>query len=100
MASILFSDDGKSSHVQSLYLTPDAVGLGLGRRLMTIMLDEAKGRRVSSVSLDSTITAHEFYKKLGFRDSAPVRKRPIGGSPVTSIPMQLDLAPESGTSPI
>ena len=55
------------------------------------MLDEAKNRSIDMVSLDSTITAHVFYKKCGFHDSGPVRKRLIGGVPVSSIPMELDL---------
>ena len=91
LASIKFSGGDKSSHIQSLYLTPEVLGLGMGRKLMELMLDEARERGVEVISLDSTITAHEFYRKFGFHDCGPVAKRPIGGVPVTSIPMQLDL---------
>lgn len=98
LASIQFSDDGTSAHIQSLYLTPDVIGLGCGRKLMTIMLDEAKARQVTFVSLDSTITAHTFYKKFGFQDSGPPRKRPIGGAPVTSIPMKLAIETDAEKS--
>lgn len=36
--------------------------------LMTTMMDEAKRRKVRHISLDSTITAHDLYKKFGFQD--------------------------------
>lgn len=91
LASIGFTEDGKSAEIQALYLTPEVIGLGIGRQLMSAMLDEAKERGSTYISLDSTITAHDFYKKFGFKDCGPVQKRPIGGSPVTSFPMQLDL---------
>ena len=100
LASIAFADDDRSAHIQALYLTPDVICLGLGRGLMSMMLEEAVTRRVQYVSLDSTITAHRFYQKFGFQDVGPARKRPIGGVPVTSIPMRLDLVPGIGREPL
>src|SRR5688500_6247819 len=41
VASLRFSEDDKSSHIQSLYLTPEVIGLGLGRQLMSILLETA-----------------------------------------------------------
>ena len=91
VASIEFSETSPSAHIQSLYLAPEVIGRGLGRTLIEILLAEAKRRGVEIVSLDSTITAHQFYKKFGFNDCGPVRKRAIDGIPVTSIPMHLKL---------
>lgn len=91
VASITFAEDGKSAEIQSLYLTPEMIGCGFGRKLMNLMLNEAKRRGVERICLDSTITAHQFYQSFGFRDVGPARKRPVGGIPVTSFPMELSM---------
>ncbi len=92
LAAITFDPKDGHGHIQALYLTPDVVNMGVGRAFMEAMLDCAKEKGVDLISLDSTLTAYEFYKKFGFKDNGPRTKRPIGGSPVTSIPMQLSFA--------
>lgn len=91
LASIAFEENNEHSHIQALYLTPEVAEMGCGRQLMEVMLDCARKHKVKSVSLDSTITAHGFYEKFGFKDCGPTTKRPIGGVPVTSTPMQLSI---------
>lgn len=79
------------AHVLGLYLTPNAIGLGIGKQMLQLMIEEAKLKRVSQVTLESTITAHNFYQKLGFIDSAPQVVAQIGGSGVRCQPMILIL---------
>jgi GNAT superfamily N-acetyltransferase len=91
----IFEEAGrKLAHIHGLYLTPPVLRRGLGKRLTKHMLDVAREHGVVEVTLDSTVTAHEFYKHLGFVDSAPMRHANIGGSQVRCFPMRLELAPE------
>jgi hypothetical protein len=48
-------------------------------------------RDVKEVTLESTITAHEFYRRLGFRDCGPVSWTEIAGYPVRYFPMKREL---------
>lgn len=95
VGAIAVRPDQKIGHIHAMYLTPEVVGTGLGRRLMTTVLDRLGALGVDTVTLDSTITAHEFYKKFGFEDCGPARQSPIGGSLVTSFPMRLVLVKQS-----
>jgi putative acetyltransferase len=76
--------------IHALYLTPELLGKKFGARLLTLMLEKAKSCGATGVELNSSITAHEFYKSFGFIDSAPVTRINFGGYPVTSYPMRLD----------
>jgi hypothetical protein len=58
---------------------------------MALMLEKAKASGASGVDLDSTITAHEFYKAFGFVDTGPMKRVDICGYPVTAYPMRLQL---------
>ena len=77
--------------VYGLYLTPEVLGQGGGKKLLALMINEAKNAGVKTVRLDSTKTAHEFYLKQGFLDEGPSKKERIGKSTVTCIPMLLEL---------
>jgi GNAT superfamily N-acetyltransferase len=91
LANIKFSEPKKTAHIQSLYLTPEVLGKGYGKKLLDLMLVRAREAQIEKIRLDSTITAHKFYKKMGFRDCGPMSRSPIGGSPVTSFPMEMVL---------
>jgi len=43
------------------------------------------------IKLESTITAHDFYKHMGFVDHGPERQIKIGGQRVTCFPMIMKL---------
>lgn len=76
--------------IRGLYLVPEALGQGLGNRLIKMMLIMAGENKASEIFLASTLTAHTFYKKMGFVDSGPQGRISIGGSDVTYIPMRLE----------
>jgi GNAT superfamily N-acetyltransferase len=88
LACIKFLDSKPEAIIQALYLTPEVLGQGLARKLMHLMLQEAHVQGVTSISLDSSLTAHEFYKHVGFRDSGPKTQTIIGGHPVSNYPMR------------
>lgn len=79
-----------TGHILGLYLTSIAAGSGLGKKLLQLMIDEAKLRKVNSITLESTITAHGFYEKFGFIDSGVQIAVQIGGVGVRCQPMRLD----------
>jgi GNAT superfamily N-acetyltransferase len=86
----IFEKDGvKKAHVFGLYLTPELIGLRVGHKIATLMLETAHELGVVSVSLKSTITAHDFYKRLGFVDTGEMLQIEINGSLVRCYPMEM-----------
>lgn len=81
----------KRAYVDCLYLSPEVIGQGFGRKLTLIMIEKAKDFGALSITLDSTLTAHNFYKKLGFVDTGPMKLVQIGDSKIRSLPMQMKL---------
>lgn len=79
------------AHIFGLYLTPEVLGKGAGAKLLQLMLDRARNAGAKVVTLDSTLTAHGFYKRFGFCDSGPMKLTYIGGSQVRGYPMTLVL---------
>jgi hypothetical protein len=55
------------------------------------MLEAAKRAGVKRITLESTLTAHGFYARLGFVDTGPLSVQEIGGYPVRYYPMVLEL---------
>ena len=77
--------------IYSLYLTPVVYKQGFGAILMEHMLEVAKENNIKEIFLQSTITAHSFYKRYGFEDAGPMQKVEVGGYPVRAFPMKLEL---------
>ena len=86
----LVPEDAKAD-IHCLYLTPVVYKKGFGAILMEHMLEVAKENNIKKIFLQSTITAHSFYKKYGFEDAGPMQKVEIGGYPVRALPMKLEL---------
>ncbi len=78
-------------HIHGLYLTPAALGKKFGYQLSKIMIEEARKANVERLALESTITAHEFYKRIGFSDDGPMITVEIGGTPIRCFPMAMNL---------
>jgi GNAT superfamily N-acetyltransferase len=88
----IFEKEGRRfGYIYGFYLTPEALGKGLGRSIFEVMLDVLRARNAESVSLDSTITAQEFYHKMGFENIGPEKSVEIGGTPVRCYPMKMIL---------
>ena len=77
------------AYLHALYLTPEVIGQKFGSELMKLMLEKAKSSVAKGVSLESSITAYQFYKGFGFVDAGSMKKIEIGGFPVTAFPMRL-----------
>ena len=83
--------NAERGHVMGLYLVPEANGRGYGAAIVQEMIAEAKKLNATEINLESTLTAHSFYKKMGFSDYGPQATVEIGGSQVRYIPMKMIL---------
>lgn len=79
----LRSAGASRSEMKRLYVRSAARGLGVGRALVSLVLDEARAIGYSEVVLDTLPTmteAQRLYEQLGFHDIAPYRPNPIQGT--------------------
>ncbi|MBK9324409.1 MAG: GNAT family N-acetyltransferase [Bdellovibrionaceae bacterium] len=88
----IFEKDGlKRGQIFGLYLTPEVVGKSLGKAIVDLMMEEIKSAKVKQVSLEATITAQNFYRKVGFVDAGPETTVEISGTPIRCYPMKMEL---------
>lgn len=76
-----WSDD--VGEMKRLYVRDDFRGLGIGKRLILRVLDEAKAIGYKSVRLDTLPmmgAAIAMYRALGFKEIAPYRANPVPGA--------------------
>ncbi len=84
-------DNLKQAHIFGLYLTPEVVGMLVGQTIIDIMLEQCRYHGVDKVTLESTITAKTFYKKMGFEEDGSEMTVEISGQPIRCYPMKLFL---------
>lgn len=57
---------GKRAHLMNVYTRADYRRKGIARKLVELLIDEAKEKGVTEISLDSTDLGRELYESLGF----------------------------------
>ena len=60
---------GKRSHLMNVYTKQAYRRQGIAMRMMRILIDEAKEKGATEISLDATKEGRVLYKKFGFIDS-------------------------------
>ena len=60
---------GKRAHLMNVYTRPGFRGKGVASRLVRMLIDEARARQVTEISLDTTGPGRNVYTTLGFQDS-------------------------------
>lgn len=79
----LHAERGSRCEMKRLFVRPAARGLGVGRALVSRILDEASAIGYSEVVLDTLPTMREaqrLYGQFGFRDIPPYRPNPVEGT--------------------
>lgn len=77
--------------VMGLYLTPEILGKGLGKKLFWEILNVARKHHLKKISLHATKTAKSFYEALGFLQIASDTSIEMKGVPIPCFPMELEL---------
>ncbi len=57
---------GKRAHIMNVYTNADYRRRGIARKMVTMLLDEAREHGVSYISLDATENGRPLYTSLGF----------------------------------
>jgi putative acetyltransferase len=83
--------DAERAELSSLFLVPEALGLGLGRMLLEEALAWARAQGVSRVVLSATKTALSFYLAQGFQRVPGCTERHISGVAIDCLPMERPL---------
>jgi putative acetyltransferase len=79
--------------VMGLYLAPEAIGFGMGKKMFTLIHREALNHGVKKLQLHSTKTARSFYEALGFKQLGEMTSVEIGGAAIPCYEMELHLGP-------
>ena len=61
---------GKRAHLMNVYTNEKYRRQGIAKQMVTMLLDEAKEKGVTYISLDTTKSGEPLYKALGFDHSA------------------------------
>ena len=60
---------GKRAHLMNVYTRSEFRRRGVGKMMVEFLIEEAKSRGVTEISLDATQMGHPLYKSLGFNDN-------------------------------
>ena len=66
--SVLGTVSREDNHVYTMFVEPDWTGHGIGRKLMRHIEGLAAQEGHGNMETDASITAHNFYQRLGYVD--------------------------------
>ena len=101
-AGLAISSATSQADIQTIAVSEDARGQGLGRALMNSLLAEARSKSLTEVFLEvraDNQTAEALYRSLGF-EQIDIRKRYYQPDDVDALVMRLTLAPSLSAEPL
>lgn len=60
---------GKRAHIMNVYTRPDKRKQGIARTMLELIIDEAKEKGVTSITVDAAEGAEKLYSSFGFKSS-------------------------------
>ena len=60
---------GKRAHLMNVYTRKEFRRRGVGSLMVNFLIEEAKSRGITEISLDATELGHFLYKSLGFNEN-------------------------------
>ena len=61
---------GKRAHLMNVYVKKDFRRKGLAKKMLELLIEEAKSRKVTEISLDATEKGRPLYESIGFSYNA------------------------------
>jgi len=88
---LIVDTEDSFGEIMALYLTPEVVSKGYGKRMLQLVEDEAKKLKIRKIQLNSTLTSKEFYLSQGYSISRSQFCVQINKVDVECIPMEKKL---------
>jgi GNAT superfamily N-acetyltransferase len=85
--------DRATGRVDGIFVRPDMMRRGIGRQMMQYLEDIGRAAGLSSLSLDSTLNAAEFYRRCGFAGDVVGIYHSPRGIALECVPMTKSLRP-------
>ncbi len=60
---------GKRAHLMNVYTAKKYRKQGIGMKMVNMLIDDARNREATEISLDATESGRPLYRKCGFKDS-------------------------------
>lgn len=57
---------GRKAYIMNMYTKPEYRRRGIAQKTLTLLVNEAKSRGITSISLEATAMGKPLYKKFGF----------------------------------
>jgi len=71
---------GKKAYIMNMYTAPSHRRKGIASRTLSLLVDEARSRGVSSISLEATDMGKPLYKKFGFIEMNNEMELPVSAA--------------------
>lgn len=84
-------ESANRAEIEGLYLMELAAGIGIGRRLIDIILKECRKKSIVEVVLTSTRNSTDFYQHFGFQKTGKKVYVPRGNEKIECFEMVLSI---------
>lgn len=86
-----YNNQKKSAHLFGFYITSNILKRKIGHAMMKLVMEYCHSQNIKLITLSSTITSCEFYKKYGFVVTGEMTGPVINGVMIRGFPMELKL---------